>query len=83
VNIDSESPARRAGHPLFFTLISGVAVVLTRFGKSRALRARCIAAIGWGGAIVVAAKTTARMQEVHIPSGHMLCGLVEKGLGLA
>ena len=34
-------------------------------------------------AIVVAATTTARIQEAHIFIGHMLCALVEETLGLS
>ena len=34
-------------------------------------------------AVVVPSKTTARIQEAHILIGHTLCGLIEKGLGLA
>ena len=32
--------------------------------------------------ILVPSKTTARIQEAHIFIGHMICGLVEKNLGL-
>ena len=33
--------------------------------------------------IIVPSQTTARIQEAHIFIGHMICGLVEKALGLA
>ena len=33
--------------------------------------------------IVVPSPVTARIQEVHLTLGHLLCGLVEDGLGLA
>lgn len=32
--------------------------------------------------IIVPSKTTARIQEMHIIIGHMLCGAIERGLGL-
>lgn len=33
-------------------------------------------------AIIVLSKVTARIQEMHILIGHMLCGAIEKELGL-
>ena len=33
--------------------------------------------------IVIPSKTTARIQEAHIFVGHVLCGMIEEGLGLA
>jgi D-sedoheptulose 7-phosphate isomerase len=33
--------------------------------------------------IIVPSQTTARIQEAHIFIGHLICGLVEKNLGLS
>jgi D-sedoheptulose 7-phosphate isomerase len=61
----------------------------------RAARARGAVTAAFGGgdggrmlehvqhAVIVPSKTTARIQEAHILIGHTLCGLIEKGLGLA
>jgi D-sedoheptulose 7-phosphate isomerase len=33
--------------------------------------------------LIVPSSTTSRIQEMHITLGHMLCGALEKELGLA
>lgn len=66
--------------------------VVRAFESARALGVATIGLLGRDGghlaplsdvAIVVDARTTARIQEAHIFIGHTLCGLVERALGYA
>jgi D-sedoheptulose 7-phosphate isomerase len=66
--------------------------VLNAVMAARELDIACVGLLGRdGGAIaplchapiVVPGAATARIQEAHIFIGHLLCGLVEQGLGLA
>ena len=83
----------RAGDCLVAISTSGnSANVLQAVMAARELGIGCVGLLGRdGGAIaplcqvpvVVPAPTTARIQEAHIFIGHLLCALVEQGLGLA
>lgn len=63
--------------------------VLRAVEKARTLKVRTIGLTGGTGGklasacdvcIIVPSKVTARIQEVHLAIGHILCGLVEDGL---
>jgi len=65
--------------------------VLRALKKSKDLGVKTIAFLGKDGgqaksiadlAIVIPSDSTARIQEAHILIGHILCDLIEKGLGL-
>lgn len=83
----------RAGDCLVAISTSGnSANVLRAVMAARELGIDCVGLLGRdGGAIaplcqapvVVPGPTTARIQEAHIFVGHLLCGLVEQGLGFA
>lgn len=64
--------------------------VLTALGVARALGVVTVGLTGEGGrtmnlvcdhVICIPSKTTARIQEMHITLGHMLCGAIENSLG--
>ncbi len=66
--------------------------VVHAFASARAQGITTIGLLGRDGgrlaalsdiAIIVPSATTARIQEAHIFIGHLLCGLVEAGLGLS
>lgn len=83
----------RAGDCLVAISTSGNSPnVLQAVMAARELDIACVGLLGRDGgaiaplceaAVVVPAATTARIQEAHIFVGHLLCALVEQGLGLA
>jgi D-sedoheptulose 7-phosphate isomerase len=83
----------RAGDCLIGISTSGNSENVLRAVKSaRALGVHCIGLLGRDGGklaplcdpvIVVAGRSTARIQEAHIFIGHTLCALIEEGMGLA
>jgi D-sedoheptulose 7-phosphate isomerase len=90
-----ERPLRglaRAGDCLVAISTSGHSQnVLRAVHAAHELEVHCIGLLGRDGgviaplcepALVVPARTTARIQEAHIFIGHMLCALVEEQLGI-
>jgi D-sedoheptulose 7-phosphate isomerase len=65
--------------------------ILNAFKAANSLKVKTIGFLGKGGgkalkyadvSIVIKSKTTARIQEMHILIGHILCDLIEEGLNL-
>ena len=65
--------------------------ILNAINQAKSMQIHTIGLLGKGGGeakllcdnvIIVPSQTTARVQEMHILFGHILCDLIEEGLGL-
>ena len=70
-------------HCTFCNLIRGSAEVSMCYEDADAIAFMDIQPVNNGHVLVVPSHTTARIQEMHITLGQMLCGAIEIELGLA